>query len=144
MANTPAHFLANITDPRFQGESLTTVETDIGMNLAAELCPELVPVIINYKAKSAPFSSYMFDAVQESNKVDNYVDVTPLSWWMSLSKHIDKNVLQIMMQLHTAVCSTAGLERMLSTFGFVHSKVRNRLGFDKAAKLVTVFKALNN
>ena len=112
MAMTPEHFLANITDPRFKGESLTTDETEMGMNLAAELCPGLVPIIINYKAKSAPFSSFMFDAVQESNKVDNFVDVTPLSWWISLSKHIDKNVLQIMMQLHTAICSTAGLERI--------------------------------
>lgn len=164
MAMTPAHFLANITDPRFKGESLTIDETEKGMNLAAELCPGLVPVIINYKAKSAPFSSYMFHAVdmmmqkekndvisstsdnfslQESNKMNNFVDITPLSWWVSLEKHIDKNVMQIMIQLHTAVCSTAGLERVFSTFGFVQSKTRNRLGIHKAAKLVTIFKTLN-
>ena len=51
--------------------------------------------------------------------------------------------MQAIIKLHTAVCSTAGLERIFSVFGFVQTKTRNRLGVDKAAKLVTIFKALN-
>ena len=41
------------------------------------------------------------------------------------------------------VVSSAGIERIFSTFGFVHSKVRNRLGTAKAGKLVFIYKLLN-
>ena len=107
MAMMPAHFLAIITHPQLKGESLKTDETDEAMNFATEANSGLIPIILNYKAKSPPFSNYMFDAidvmqreknvlsvpssdisVQESRKL--LVDVTPLSWWTSLSKHIDK------------------------------------------------------
>ena len=43
------------------------------MNLAVELCPGLVQIIIKYKAKSALFSNYMFDAadnMMEKSKKD--------------------------------------------------------------------------
>ena len=33
------------------------------MNLATGLCPGLIPIILNYKAKLEPFFSYRFDAV---------------------------------------------------------------------------------
>ena len=40
--------------------------------------------------------------------------------------------------------SSASVERVFSTyFGFVHSKVRNRLGVEKAGKLVFLHKLLN-
>ena len=46
-------------------------------------------------------------------------------------------------QLLTARASSAGIERIFSTFGFVHSKIRNRLGTNKAGKLVFLYKLLN-
>ena len=46
-------------------------------------------------------------------------------------------------QILGGVASSAGLERKLLTFGFVHSKVRNRLGTAKAGKLVFIYKLLN-
>ena len=45
--------------------------------------------------------------------------------------------------LMSAVSSSAGVERVFSTFGLVHSKIRNRLGTEKAGKLVFIFKLLN-
>ena len=35
------------------------------------------------------------------------------------------------------------LERIFSRFGLVHSKIRNKLGVEKAAKLVFLYKVLN-
>ena len=43
----------------------------------------------------------------------------------------------------TAKATSPGVERMFSTFGFVHSKIRNQLGVEKAAKLAFLFKSLN-
>jgi len=47
-------------------------------------------------------------------------------------------------QLLCAVGSSAGVERIFSTFGLVHSKLRNRLGVEKAGKLVFIYKLLNS
>jgi len=46
-------------------------------------------------------------------------------------------------QLHTAIASPASIKRLFSAFGLVHTKLRNRLGTEKASKLVTIFEALN-
>ena len=45
--------------------------------------------------------------------------------------------------LLTAVSATAGLERIFSTFGLVHSKLRNKLGNEKAGKLTFMFRYFN-
>lgn len=42
-----------------------------------------------------------------------------------------------------AVNSSASIERIFSKFGLVHSKLRNRLGVEKAGKLVIIFRVLN-
>lgn len=39
--------------------------------------------------------------------------------------------------------SSASLERIFSTFGLIWNKLRNRLGHEKAAKLVKVHRFLN-
>ena len=45
-------------------------------------------------------------------------------------------------RLLTAVASSAGVELVFASYGLVHSKLRNRLGTDKAAELF-LFKAIN-
>ena len=67
----------------------------------------------------------------------------PLAWWKSQSSMLDKNILSLVEQLFTARASTAGIERIFSTFGLVHSKLRNRLQTEKAGKLVFLYKLLN-
>ena len=41
-----------------------------------------------------------------------------------------------MEQLSSLPASSASVERVFSTFGYVHTKLRNRLGNDKTEKLV--------
>ena len=43
----------------------------------------------------------------------------------------------------TAVASSAGVERIFSTFGYIHSNITNKLGIEKAAKLVFIYRMLN-
>ena len=49
-----------------------------------------------------------------------------------------------MVNLHSCPSSSASLERWFSTFGFVWSKTRNRLGQEKAMKLVKIYRALRS
>lgn len=78
----------------------------------------------------------------------HFKDTAPLIWWKSLtlpdSEWPDKkNFINLCEQLLTAIAATAGLERYFSTFGIVQSTLRNRLGNQKAGKLVFIFKYLN-
>jgi len=41
------------------------------------------------------------------------------------------------------VASSAGIGRIFSWFGIVHSTLKNRIGVEKSSKLVSVFKSLN-
>lgn len=137
VAMTNAHFLANIMDPRFRGERINEEEYDAAMEYAAVYHPDCMPDLIKFKAKCSPFKEYLFNPA-------TLVNIKPIVWWMALEKGIHTATLSLAQQLHTAVASSAGLERLFSTFGFVHNKVRNRLGTEKTAKLVSVFRALNH
>lgn len=68
--------------------------------------------------------------------------VTPVNWWKSL-KHLDSETVEVIISLLTAVASSAGVERIFSSFGLIHSKLRNRLGPEKAGKLVFLFQIMN-
>ena len=136
-ALTPAHLLAYLLDPRYYGSPhLTNEEISTAMKYLSEHQPSALLAVIKYRAKSSPFESYMFTP-ELLKKID------PLTWWKSQASLLDENILSLVEQLHTARASTAGIERIFSTFGFVHSKIRNRLQTDKAAKLVFMYKLFN-
>ena len=46
--------------------------------------------------------------------------------------------------LLTCPASSAGLERLFSSFGLIHTKLRNRLWNEKVAKLVKVYTSLRD
>ena len=50
--------------------------------------------------------------------------------------------LDLMLQLHSASASSASIERIFSSFGLIHNKVRNRLVVEKATKLVFCYRML--
>ncbi|XP_073493834.1 uncharacterized protein [Phyllobates terribilis] len=134
-ARTPAHFLANIVNIQYQGQSLSAEEEELAMTWVSSNHPSLMPTIINFRAKGEPFKKYMFAE-------DILRKVTPVNWWKSL-KRLDLETVQVMISLLTAVASSAGVERIFSSFGLIHSKLRNRLGPNKAGKLVLLFQIMN-
>ncbi|XP_053129737.1 uncharacterized protein LOC128335458 [Hemicordylus capensis] len=121
---SPAHFL-----------DLSAEEEELAMTWVSSNHPSVMPTIINFKAKGEPFKKYMLAE-------DILKKVTPVNWWKSL-KHLDLETVQVMISLLTAVASSAGVERIFSSFGLIHSKLRNRLGPDKAGKLVFLFQIMN-
>lgn len=133
-AITPAHFLANLLDPRYRGRCLSSEEVSSAENYVEEYFPNFLPTLMSYRGKSTPFKEMYFK--------DNVIHtLSPLAWWQSFPE-LRENLL-LPTQLYTAVASSAGLERVFSSFGLVQSKIRNRLGNEKASKLVTVFKHFN-
>ena len=49
---------------------------------------------------------------------------------------MNQELLKVVDQLLTAVALSAGVERIFSSFGLVHSNIRNQLGIEKAGKFV--------
>eukprot|EP00102_Acyrthosiphon_pisum_P018457 XP_008190223.1 PREDICTED: uncharacterized protein LOC100569569 isoform X2 [Acyrthosiphon pisum] len=138
MAMTPAHFLANLLHPQYRGLKLNEEQHDAAFNYANLYHPNVVNEIILFQAQSSPFKEYLFN----DNAINN---ISALTWWTSLKKQskLSKDMGHLVEQLFTAICSSAGIERVFSTFGYIHSKARNRLGVGKPSKLVTIFKHLN-
>ena len=136
IALTPAHYLAYILDPRYKGQSLSNEEVNQAMAFCSEHHPAAMASVVKFRAQCAPFQPYMF-----TPELVN--DLSPIVWWQSQASCLDPAVITLTNQLHSAKASSAGIERIFSTFGFVHSKVRNRLGTQKAGKLVFLYKVLN-
>jgi len=97
----------------------------------------IVVVPFKYTVQGFPFKFYLFN--------ENVVlKIKPLTWWSALEKNLTKEMNDMVKQLFTSCASSAGIERIFSTYGIVHTKLRNRLGIEKSAKLVSVFKSLNS
>ena len=133
MALSKAHFLCFLLDPRYVSEKILTQEEEqLALSYAAELHSKLVEVIAKFRIKASPFSENYY-AVANA--------IAPCDWWKLFD--IDGTLLAIIQAILACIASTAPIERLFSTFGWVQSKQRNRLGTEKAAKLVFCFKILN-
>ena len=116
---------------------LSAEEVNITMEYANEKYVTLVPVIMKFQAKSPPFLVFKFtESVTKT--------LTAIEWWDSHTAVLDSDILLSVRQLLTAVASSSGVERVFSPYGLVQPKLRNRLGTEKAAKLVFLFKTMNS
>ncbi len=132
---TPAHFLAHLLDPCYRDNNyLTNEEVSIAMEFLSEHQPSALSSVLKYRAKATPFHGYMFSLAALMTE--------PLTW-KAQGSALEPSMLSLAEQLHTARSSSAGIERIFSTFDLVHSKLRNRLGTSKAGKLVFLYKLLN-
>ena len=142
MALGPVHYLANIFDHRFRGSHLTDQQKNDAYMFLDKVDPRLTSVALAVQSGGDPFPSYLFR--------DSMKTVLPQTWWkVALSsldgsyQEVKKALKSLSDQLLSATASTAGLERIFSSFGLVQSKLRNKLGNEKAAKLTFLFKAMN-
>jgi len=118
----PAHYLANIMNHRYQGKNLDDAQKDAAYTYisATPLNPDLVPYVVGLQCEDI-FPKYLFSEV--------FHKVSPMSWWRMAAQSISnltarEELLDICSCLFSAVASTAGLERIFSSFGLVHSKLR--------------------
>ena len=131
---TADHYTAYLLTPKYQGEHPDENELDKVYEHLVNIDESFVPIAMKYQAKTAPFNSFRF--------VDGAVNgIHPLSWWKlipSISSAFSRYITGL-----PAINSSASIERVFSSFGLVHSRIRNRLGIEKAGKLVFIFRILN-
>ena len=128
---TPAHFFAYLIHPKYRGEKLIEEERESAMEFAKEIRANNLHI-----AKVKPFSCYLFDE-------DVVESLQPVDWWLSLKDQIPDFIFDVAQQLRTSSPSSADVEHIFSTFGHVHSTIRNCLGTEKAGKLVFIYELLN-
>ena len=65
-------------------------------------------------------------------------------WWKCLktSQTVNYELCNLAIKLSTMPASSASIERVFSNFALIQTKLRNRLGLEKAAKLVTCYRYL--
>ena len=88
---------------------------------------------------SKRFPGSMFEKIVET--------ISLSEWWSIVSKRnermtegkLPEGFAEFLAKLHTCTASSGSIERIFSSFGLIWSKVRNRLGSDKAHKLVKVY-----
>ena len=135
-AVTPIHLLANMLHPKYMGQRLTCEQQEVARNILIEQNPSLLPQLYQYQAKAEPFPTSIF-ACTDSLK--------PTTWWKTVksSKNMVSNELRdIAIKLLSLPSSSASIERIFSNFGIIQTKLRNRLGIEKAARLVSCYREL--
>lgn len=141
----PFHYLAYMTDLRYTNEA-----DDI---LSQEVKDSVFEWLDDYPgASEAGWQGYLLSfQLQDSTEQDTFPkhlfktqssarNFPGKKWWAIMANSTTDDELvefcKFIGGLHHCPASSASLERWFSTFGFVWDKTRNRLGADKAMKLV--------
>ena len=139
-AVTPYHLIAHMLSPTNIKFNITLNgdEKQKALDCASEEFPNLVPLMLRFYSKLSPFNG----VIMQESVISNMTDI---EWWTSAFSliDIDSKVQDNIKQFMTAVSSSAGVERIFSSFGLVHTDLRNRLGVEKAGKLTFLMKILN-
>ena len=136
-AMTPSHFLANILHPRYRGKKLKSDQITSAQEMLQEENLELVPDLMKFMCDDKILPQSLTNESVTMN-------VSPAVWWKSVEKLTPLNPLfcQLARKLMGMPASSASIERIFSNFGLIQTKLRNKLGIQKCAKLVFCYRML--
>ena len=78
---TDAHYLVYLMDPRYMGKRLTTDETNRGLKMINEDCPDFLAIYMKFKNKNAHFTkNYFADSTLK--------DILPNDWWKYFESYL--------------------------------------------------------
>ncbi|CAG8605963.1 21863_t:CDS:2 [Gigaspora rosea] len=132
--------VAYMLDLRFLEESKICNIEPIGYNtfntftkqkFGQEEFVELFVEIVKFQNKSSPYDDYI---IWESAATLN-----PALWWESWP---DSSLKQLAIKVLKIPMSSSAAKRKFSIFGFIHSKLRNRLNSSQVKKLVYIYENL--
>lgn len=136
------HLAANLLDPAVQGSDLEPVDMleaisficDTARNTGLNAI-QVRENLADYRDKQGIWSrQFVWEGV--GVKEDNVYLVTPLLWWRGLRGTC--TLAEVAVKILGAPVTSAATERTFSTFGWIHSKKRNRLTSERAAKLTYI------
>ena len=139
-ATEPFFYIANLMDPSCFGSKLSAEQENKAENWLQTAKPDYVPSFLAFKIKDSQlFPENMFN----KDVIELYKDA-PAKWWVLIERNTQKfkklpdGFCTYFAQLLSCPPSSASIERVFSTFGNIWTKLRNRLGAEKAGKLVKI------
>lgn len=113
-------------------------------NEAIEWLTEKYPNFVGFLLQFQIQDEEMFPKMMFSESV---LKLSAQKWWsINAKKSNDPDFADFssfLAKLHSIPASSASIERLFSTFSLVWSKLRNKLGAEKVAKLVKIYRFLN-
>lgn len=128
------YFAGYMIDPEFQSHSSPDAEVGAAFERMCEkheLDLEAVGVeLTKYRGAEGSFGSKLAKASAKSS--------SPLSWWQTYGKTSAPTLFKLAEIVLDQACTSSSIERVWSTYAFIHDKTRNRLKATRAEKLVKV------
>lgn len=133
------HLAANLLDPAVQGSDLKPIQMLDAISFVCETAKntglnaiEVRENLADYRDKQGIWSrKFVWEGV--GVKENNVYLVNPLLWWRSLRGTCE--LAEVSIKILGTPVTSAATERSFSTFGWIHSKKRNRLTSERAAKM---------
>ena len=122
-------FVANLLHSKLIGNRLTQFELKKALSWIKENKPGDLTAFLNYIGSEKVKVKKAFTEATGA-KVENFLKAQNL-----MMGNYDDGLLQLSLEALSYIPSTGGLERMLSSMGFIHSDLRNRLDPAKVNKL---------
>lgn len=140
------HLAADLLNPASQGTKLKSVELLDAMDFISEVGDHMALNTIKIKEDIADYRDilglwrrqFIWDGVAEK-------ELSPILWWRGLRGVCV--LADVAIRILGAPVTSAATERTFSTFSWIHSKKRNRLATQRAAKLTYIshnWKLLHN
>ena len=131
--NRECFLAANLLDNRYRGQRLTP----------AQVLKATEFIIKRDDSTRQPIAHYVAETGTYSTAVVNQ-EMDPVTFWkMGKKIGFDSNLCDVALQLSTAVCSSAGLERNFSTLKLTYGSLRTNFSVEKAGKLAFCYRTLN-
>lgn len=136
-AMVPEHFLANLLHPVYRGQKLSAEQVNAAQAFLLDEAPEIASEVCQIIAGDLPIPKAL---AHPTTRASSKPDV----WWKCVARAGAASPLlsQTAIKLSLLPSSAASIERVFSNFGMIQTKLRNRLGVEKAAKLVACYRYL--
>ena len=132
----PCHMVAYMLHPKYAGNGMDPEDAEVARVWLGEKNPEYLAAAISFQAEAHPYpKSFFLPTAREMKAV---------IWWQAVGRNciLPEGFGDLVVTLHMATSSSASLERIFSSFGLVLTKLRNKLGLQRAQKLVYCYRML--
>ena len=137
-ATTAFHLIAYELTKSEEDHDLTQEQSEEALQVMKDIHGDsFMPFFAGYATGDASlFAGSVFD-------IKTKQILAPIKYWQYAAQKSElpdaKRFCLIIRDIFSCPPSSAGLERVFSSFGLVHDKLRNRLGNERVAKLVKVY-----
>ena len=133
--NQKCNLVAYKLHPKYQGKNLSLEQINAVHSYLMNIDASFMATLVAFEGQSTPFPTAYFSGVATA--------MSPTQWWRAVKGcGVDEKFSDFANNLLSCPASSASIERIFSNFAFVHTKVHNRLGIEKASNLVFCYRML--